>query len=67
MKYKILQDKLDKIVFKYLDNELKDLERATPYYYEGIVFRYPDKEHGVLGWEKHGLLFIHTYLINEIS
>ena len=65
MKYIIPQDKVDKVVFKYLD--LKRFEKRKPKYYEGIIFAYPDKEYGVLGYENNGFLYIYHEIINEIS
>ena len=65
MKYIIPQDKVDKIVFKYLD--LKRLETRKAKYSEGIVFAYPDKEYGILGWKNNGTLYIYRELIEEIS
>ena len=47
MKYKIPQDRLDKIIFKYLDINLKGLEQRKPKHYEGIIFAYPDEEFGM--------------------
>ena len=67
MKNIIQQDKLDKIIFKYLDLNLKGLEKRKPKYYEGIIFTYPDEYHGVLGYENDGNLFISYKLIDEIS
>ena len=67
MKYIIPQNKLDTIVFKYLDLNLKGLEKRKPKYYEGIMFAYPDEEYGVLGYEKDGTLYIYYELIDEIS
>ena len=66
MTYKIPQDKIDKIIFKYLDLNLKGLEKRKPKYYEGIVFAYPDKEYGILGWKKGGTLYIYYKLTDEI-
>ena len=65
MKYIIPQDKVDKVVFKYLD--LKRFEKRKPKYYEGIIFAYPDKEYGVLGYENNGFLYIYHEIIDEIS
>ena len=65
MKYIIPQDKVDKIVFKYLD--LKRLEKRKPKHYKGIVFAHPNEKYGVLGWEDNGTLYIYPKLINEIS
>ena len=69
MKYIIPQDKIEKIVSKYLDLQYGDLEKYGPIYYEGIVFKRPndDSEYGVMGWEKPGALYIHYKLIEEIS
>jgi hypothetical protein len=67
MKYIIPQDKIDKAVFKYLDLNLKGLEKREPKYYEGIVFAYPDEKYGVLGYENDGTLYVYYDLINEIS
>ena len=67
MKYIIPQDKVDKVVFKYLDNTLKSLEKKKPKYYEGIIFAYPDEKHGILGYENNGSLYIYHELIDEIS
>ena len=67
MKYIIPQDKIDKVVFKYLDNTLKGLEKRKAKYFEGIVFAYPDEEYGILGLTKNGTLYIYYKLINEIS
>ena len=67
MKYIIPQDKVDKIVFKYLDLNLKRLEKRKPNFYEGVVFGYPNEEYGIIGWENKGNLFICINLIDEIS
>ena len=67
MKYIIPQDKIDKVVFKYLDLNLKGLEKIKPKNYKGIVFAYPDEEYGILGLTKNGTLYIYYKLINEIS
>ena len=67
MKYIIPQDKIDKIVFKYLDTTLKRLEKREAKYFEGIVFAYPNKDYGILGWKNNGTLYIYRELIEEIS
>ena len=67
MKYIIPENKLDKIIFKYLDLSLKGLEKRKPKYYEGIVFAYPDAEYGILGWKKGGTLYVYYEIIDEIS
>ncbi len=67
MKYIIPQNKVDKVVFKYLDMNLRNLEKRKAAYYDGITFAYPDKEHGILGYENDGTLYIYDVLIDEIS
>ena len=67
MKNIIPQDKLDKIIFKYLDLNLKGLEKRKAKYYDGIIFAYPDKRYGILGYENNGTLYIYYKLIDEIS
>ena len=67
MKYIIPQDKVDKVIFKYLDFILKGLEKRKAKYYEGIVFAYPDAEYGILGWKKGGTLYVYYEIIDEIS
>ena len=59
MKYIIPQDKVDKVVFKYLDLNLKGLETRKAKYFEGIVFAYPDEEYGILGWINDRTLHIY--------
>ena len=73
MKYIIPQDKIDKVVFKYLD--LKRFEKRKPQLYEGIIFAYPEinitlpyqKKYGILGWRNDGILYTSYILILEIS
>jgi hypothetical protein len=66
MKYIIPENKLDKIIFKYLDLNLKRLEKRKAKYYDGIIFAYPDEEYGILGYENNGTLYIYYKLIDEI-
>ena len=67
MKYIIPENKLDTIVFKYLDLNLKGLEKRNPKHYKGIIFAYPDEEYGILGWKNDCSLYIYYKLIDEIS
>jgi hypothetical protein len=68
MKYSIPQDRLDKIVFRYLDMQYGDLEKFNGKYSD-IVFKKPNSnsEYGIMGWEKSGILYIYNKLIEEIS
>ena len=67
MKYIIPQDKVDKVIFKYLDLNLKGLDKKKPVSYEGIVYGFPNDKHGVLGYKNDGTLYIDYKLINKIS
>jgi hypothetical protein len=67
MKNIIPQDKLDKIIFKYLDLNLKGLEKRNAKVYKGIIFAYPDEEDAILGYRNDGTLYIYYELIVEIS
>jgi hypothetical protein len=73
MKYIVPQDKLDKIVFKYLDLNLRGLEKRKAKYYNGIVFAFPNEKYGILGWENNdyygyiNTLWVDYELLDEIS
>ena len=67
MKYIVPESKLDKIIFKYLDLNLKGLVKRKPNHYEGIVFTHPDEKYGILGYTNNGNLYIYRELIDEIS
>ena len=67
MKYIIPENKIVKIVFRYLDNTLKNLEKRKSEYVEGIALAYPDEEDEILMWETDGTLYIDEELIDEIS
>ena len=67
MKYIIPQDKVDKVIFKYLDLNLKGVEKKNSKHYEGFVLAFPDQEYGVLGWKKPDILYIYYKLIENIS
>ena len=58
-KYLVNQSTIDKIVFKYLDLNLKGLEKRKAKYFEGIVFGYPNEEFGLFGLDNNGTLFIY--------
>jgi hypothetical protein len=68
MKYKIPEDRLDKIVFRYLDIHYGDLEKFNGKF-SNIVFKKPnsDSEYGIMGWKKNGILYVYNKLIEEIS
>ena len=66
MKVIIPENRLEQIIFKYLDVKFKDLEQSKGKYYD-IVFKYPGEDYGTLEWEKSGSLWIYYKLINNIS
>ena len=57
----------DEPKFKYLDNKLKGLIKKEPLNYYGVIFGFPDKEYGVLGWRRDGILYIYHKLVDDIS
>jgi len=67
MKYIITENKLDKIVFRYLDMNLKGLVKRKARYHNGIVYGFPDDEFGILGYVNGDTLRIYYELIDEIS
>ena len=68
MKYIITENKLDKVVFKYLDTITKRLVRREPAYHYGFVLSYPDEKYGILAWkDKNFKLYISSYFVDEIS
>ena len=66
MKYIITENRLNNIIFKFLDSKYGDLEQKKGEYSD-IVFAFPDDEYGKLGWEKSGDLYVYYELSNEIS
>ena len=66
MKYIITENRLNDIIFKYLDVKYGALEQKRGEYSD-IVFAFPDEEDGVLGWSKSRGLYVYYELRNEIS
>jgi hypothetical protein len=66
MKYIITENKLNDIIFKFLDAKLDGIETRKGEYVD-IVFAFPDEEYGTLGWKKSGDLYVSYKLRNEIS
>jgi hypothetical protein len=61
----IPENRLEQMIFKYLDVKFKDLEQSRGIYYD-IVFRFPDEEYGILGWDRPDTLSIYRKLIDNI-
>ena len=66
MKYIITKNRLNNLIFKYLDDKFEELEQIRGGYFD-IFFKFPNEKYGMLGWKKSGNLYIHKSLINEIS
>jgi tetrahydromethanopterin S-methyltransferase subunit G len=66
MKITISENRIEQLIFKYLDKIFEKLEKVKGKYYD-IVFKYPGEEYGILGWEKSGMLWIYYKLIDNIS
>ena len=66
MKYIITENRLNKVIFNYLDTALSGLERMKGRYYD-IVFKLPNEEYGILGWKKSGDLGVYYELSDSIS
>jgi len=66
MKYIIPQDKIEKVVFRYLDLNLKGLIRKEAEYYDGCVFAYPDSGWGIIGYHENGALLILRSFYSEV-
>ena len=65
MKVIIPENRVEQIIFKYLDVKFKDLEQSKEMYYD-IFFKFPDKDFGILGWENPDVLYIYYELIDNI-
>jgi hypothetical protein len=66
MKYVITENRLNKIIFKYLDMDLSGIEQKKGKYYD-VIFKLPNEKYGILGWDKPGFLGIYYKIINDIS
>ena len=67
MKYIIPQDKLDKVIFTYLDLNLRGLVKNKAYHYHGIIIGYPNDTLGMFGWnENDNVLYIFAEIIYDI-
>ena len=66
MKYIINENRLNDIIFKYLDMKLNGIEKRNGIYTD-IVFAFPDEEYGLLGLKKSGDLYVFYELIDEIK
>ena len=65
MKITISENRIEQLIFKYLDKKFVNLEKVKGKYYD-IVFKYPGEKYGILGLEKSGKLWIFHNLIDDI-
>ena len=65
MKITISENRIEQLIFKYLDKRFVNLEKVKGKYSD-IVFKYPGEEYGILGCEKSGMLWVYYKLINDI-
>ena len=66
MKYIINENRLNDIIFKYLDMKLNGIEKRNGTYTD-IVFKFPNEEYGLLGWKESGDLYVFHELKDEIQ
>jgi hypothetical protein len=66
MKYIITENRLNDIIFKFLDVKLDGIEQRKGNYFN-VIFTFPDEPYGIMGWKKSGDLAIFHKLRDEIS
>jgi hypothetical protein len=66
MKYIIPENRLQNIIFKYLDDKLNGIEIKKGKYSD-IVLALPGEEYGLMGWENPGTLYVHWEFVDEIK
>lgn len=65
MKYIITENKLNKVIFKYLDMKFDGIEKRKGVHAD-IVFVFPNEEYALLGWKKSGNLYVNLTLSDDI-
>ena len=66
MKYIITESRLDKVIFRYLDNKFEGVEAKKGKYYD-IVLSFPGEEFGLVGWKKPNQLFSYHEIVDFIK
>jgi hypothetical protein len=66
MKYIITENRLNDIIFKYLDIKLNGIEKRKGEYSD-ILFELPDEEYAVMGWQKSGDLYVQHKIKEDIQ
>ena len=62
----ITQNRLDNVIFKYLDWKLNGIEKRKGVYTD-IVFVFPNEKYGLLGWKKSGVLYLYYKIKEDIQ
>jgi hypothetical protein len=57
MRVIIPEDRIKKLVYKYLDNKFKDSEQVKGYNYD-IIIKIPDEKFPIIGWDNNGHIAI---------
>lgn len=66
MKVILTENRLENVIFKYLDNKLKDVEQIEGQYFD-VLFRLPDNQFGIMGYNpSKNVLEIHHKFIDDI-
>jgi hypothetical protein len=66
MKVVIPENRLEQMIFKYLDTKLKDVEQLEGQYFD-VLFRIPGHEFGIMGYNpSNNVLNIHHTFIDNI-
>jgi len=66
MKYIITERRLDKVIFRYLDNKLNGVKKKRGEYCD-IVLSFPGEEYGLIGWKKPSQLFTYYEIVDEVE
>ena len=66
MKYIITEDRLESVIFNFLNSKLSGIKKLNGENYD-IVFTFPNKKYGLLGWKQPCDLYVFYTLTNEIE
>jgi septum formation topological specificity factor MinE len=67
MKYIITESRLEKVIFKYLDIKLEGIELKEGRYDDSLIFVFPGKDSGLMGWDKPNKLYTYYKVIDDIE
>jgi hypothetical protein len=66
MKYIITENRLNNIIFKYLDTKFEGVDKKKGNITD-VVFVFPDEQYGIVGFEYSGNLYVDYRLVDEIK